>query len=130
MLSIPILIGLLVLPVIAVQRRGVDFRWVGAYVLLLCAFTYWAYANDKRRAQAGQWRWPENLLHLLELLGGWPAAFLAQRWLRHKCSKPSYQVTFWLIVLIHQFFAFDSLHNWQLSRAALSRLAAISDHHR
>jgi hypothetical protein len=38
-----------------------------------------------------------------------------------KCSKRSYQVVFWLIVLAYQFAAFDSLHNWQLSRAALNR---------
>ena len=31
-------------------------------------------------------------LHTLELIGGWPAAFLAQRWLRHKCSKRSFQM--------------------------------------
>jgi len=44
--------------------------------------------------------------------------------LRHKCSKGSYQVVFWLIVLAYQFAAFDSLQNWQLSRAALARLEA------
>jgi len=41
-------------------------------------------------------------LHLLELLGGWPGAFLAQRRLRHKCSKRRYQFVFWLIVLAYQ----------------------------
>ncbi|HSH15989.1 MAG TPA: DUF1294 domain-containing protein [Verrucomicrobiae bacterium] len=50
----------------------------------------------------------EANLHLLELLGGWPAALLAQRRLRHKCSKGSYQFMFWLIVLGHQFVAGDS----------------------
>ena len=117
-MSFLILIGLLVLPVIAGQRQGVDFRWA-AYPIVLSALTYWAYASDKRRAQKGEWRWPEAWLHLLELLGGWPGAFLAQRRLRHKCSKGSYQFMFWLIVLIYQFVAFDSLQNWQLSRAAL-----------
>ena len=63
----------------------------------------------------------EAQLHLLELLGGWPGALLAQRRLRHKCSKRSYQIVFWLIVLAYQFAAMDSLQNWQLSRAALSR---------
>jgi uncharacterized membrane protein YsdA (DUF1294 family) len=120
-LNVLILAGLLVLPAIAGQRVGVDFRWVGAYGLLLSGLTYWTYAVDKRRAEERKWRVPEARLHLLELLGGWPGAFLAQRRLRHKCSKGSYQMVFWLIVLAYQFLAFDSLHNWQLSRATLNR---------
>jgi len=122
--------GLLVLPAIALQRRAVDFLWAGVYMLVLGAVTYWAYALDKRRARDKAWRLSEGWLHLLELLGGWPGAFLAQRRLRHKCSKGSYQVVFWLIVLAYQFAAFDSLQNWQLSRAALNRLEAASEHRR
>ena len=125
-----ILAILLVLPVIAGRRWGVDFRCAGAYAVLLSALTYWAYAVDKRRAEEREWRVPEARLHLLELLGGWPGAFLAQRRLRHKCSKGSYQAVFWLIVLAYQFAAFDSLQNWQLSRAALDRLEAASGHRR
>jgi uncharacterized membrane protein YsdA (DUF1294 family) len=128
--SILVLIGLLVLPVIAGQRFGAVSQWVGAYGVLLNALTYWAYAVDKRRAEEREWRVPEARLHLLELLGGWPGAFLAQRRLRHKCSKGSYQVVFWLIVLAYQFAAFDSLQNWELSRAALNRLKTTSVHRR
>jgi uncharacterized membrane protein YsdA (DUF1294 family) len=126
-LNVLILASLLVLPVIAGQRCGVDFQWVGAYGVLLSALTYWAYAVDKRRAEEREWRVAEARLHLLELLGGWPGAFLAQRRLRHKCSKGSYQAVFWLIVLVYQFVAFDSLQNWQLSRAALNRIEATSE---
>jgi len=129
-MSILVLIGLLVLPVIAGQQFGEVSQWVGAHGVLLSALTYWAYAADKRRAEEREWRVPEARLHLLELLGGWPGAFLAQRRLRHKCSKGSYQVVFWLIVLAYQFAAFDSLRNWQLSRAALDRLEATSGHRR
>ncbi len=129
-LNVLMLVSLLVLPAIALQRRAADFRWVGGYVLVLGALAYGAYALDKRRARAKEWRLSEAGLHLLELLGGWPGAFLAQRRLRHKCSKGSYQVVFWLIVLVYQFVAFDSLQNWQLSRAALNRLEATSEHRR
>lgn len=129
-LSVLSLVCLLVLPVISLQRRAVDFRWVGAYMLVVSALAYGAYAVDKRRARAKERRLPETGLHLLELLGGWPGAFLAQRRLRHKCSKGSYQVMFWLIVLAYQFAAFDSLQNWQLSRATLARLEATSGHRR
>jgi uncharacterized membrane protein YsdA (DUF1294 family) len=53
----------------------------------------------------------------LELAGGWPGAFLAQRRLRHKCSKVSYQITFWLIVSLHIYVATDYLLGWRLVHA-------------
>jgi uncharacterized membrane protein YsdA (DUF1294 family) len=56
---------------------------------------------DKRRAMRGEWRIREATLHLVELLGGWPGSFLAQRVLRHKWRKTSYVVTFWTIVAVH-----------------------------
>lgn len=113
-----VLLGLLVLPTLAVQRVGGLFLWVGAYAALLSALTYWVYARDKKRAKQGEWRIPEIQLHLLELLGGWPGAFLGQQRLRHKSAKRSYQFVFWIIVLLYQFAAFDFLYNWQLARAA------------
>jgi uncharacterized membrane protein YsdA (DUF1294 family)/cold shock CspA family protein len=128
--TVLILIVLLVLPVIALHWRAADFRWVGAYMLAMGALTYGAYALDKQRARAKEWRLSEAGLHLLELLGGWPGAFLAQRRLRHKCSKPDYQFVFWLIVLAYQFAAFDSLQAWQLSRAVLDLLEHMSQHRR
>ena len=120
MMAIPLIIlaGLLSLPVIAALRLGLDHRWVAAYALVLSGASYWIYAVDKRRAQAGEWRVPESQLHLLELLGGWPGAFLAQRRLRHKCSKRSFQCVFWLIVLAYQLAALDSLQNWRFARDA------------
>jgi uncharacterized membrane protein YsdA (DUF1294 family) len=59
---------------------------------------------------------PEAKLHIMELLGGWPGAFLAQRRFRHKCSKVSYQVVFWVIALTNQLVAFDSLQGWKWMR--------------
>ena len=93
---------------------------------LISLVAMWVYAVDKRRAQAKEWRVSEKLLHLHELLGGWPGAFLAQRRYRHKCSKGSYQFMFWLIVLSYQFLAFDSLQNWQLSRKVSAQLEAVA----
>ena len=60
---------------------------------------YW---HDKQQARTGQWRTPENVLHGVELLGGWPGALVAQQVFRHKTRKVSYQVFFWLIVALHQ----------------------------
>ncbi len=76
-------------------------RYVAGWVLLISLATFVAYASDKRRAKTGRWRIPENTLHLLSLIGGWPGALLAQRLLRHKNRKPSFQTVFWLSVLLH-----------------------------
>ena len=72
----------------------------GVYLCMsLVAFAL--YAADKRRAVRGQWRISEATLHLVELLGGWPGALVAQRALRHKRQKRRYLVIFWLIVAAH-----------------------------
>jgi len=60
-----------------------------------------AYSRDKRAARLGTWRIPERRLHLLEMLGGWPGAFLAQLFYRHKSRKIKYQIVFWMIVASH-----------------------------
>jgi uncharacterized membrane protein YsdA (DUF1294 family) len=130
MLSLLVVAGLLALPVHAVQRLGPSFHWLGIVALVLSALAYWAYAVDKRRAEEGLWRIPEAHLHLLEMLGGWPGAFLAQRRLRHKCSKGSYQLMFWSIVLAYQFAAYDSIHSWRYTHAALNYIERHSDHRR
>jgi uncharacterized membrane protein YsdA (DUF1294 family)/cold shock CspA family protein len=125
-LALLVLMVLLVLPAIALYRSAADFRWVGAYVLVIGAVSYGSYALDKRRARAKEWRISEAGLHVTELLGGWPGAFIAQRRLRHKVSKRGYQFVFWLIVLAYQFAAFDSLQHWQWSKTALDRIERIS----
>lgn len=69
--------------------------------LAVSAITFVVYALDKHAAQTGRWRTPESTLHLLELAGGWPGAWVAQQLLRHKSRKPGYRVVFWLMVLLH-----------------------------
>lgn len=68
---------------------------------LLNGVTFFAYARDKNAAQRGAWRTREQTLHLLALLGGWPAAWWAQQWLRHKSRKPSFRAAYWGTVLLH-----------------------------
>lgn len=65
----------------------------------LAAFS--AYALDKSAAQSGRWRTRESTLHLLGLLGGWPGALVAQKLLRHKTRKRSFQLIFWSSVLLN-----------------------------
>lgn len=64
----------------------------------------------------------EGSLHLAEILGGWPGAFLAQRRLRHKCSKAGYQLVFRMIVLVYQIAAVDVMLDQRLSRAVIGFL--------
>lgn len=71
--------------------------------LTLSIFTYLSYWLDKRKAQSGSWRTPESTLQLLSLLGGWPGALLAQRYLRHKSQKKSFLWQFWLTVVLNVF---------------------------
>jgi uncharacterized membrane protein YsdA (DUF1294 family) len=113
LLAVLFLTCFLILPSIALARSDLNPRWVFGYAVAISAFTFWTYAIDKRRAIDQVWRTPENTLHLFELLGGWPGAYLAQRKRRHKCSKASYQFVFWLIVLAYQYAAIDSLLNWR-----------------
>ncbi len=112
-----ILAALLVLPMIALCRFPVDWRWLTGYFAAINILTYGVYVFDKHRARNKGWRIPEKRMHLLELLGGWPAAFVAQRHFRHKSSKGSYQLTFWMIVVIYQWVAFDSINHWRYSQA-------------
>lgn len=93
--------------------------WIAGGVATASLVAYLLYAADKRRAQTpGAARTPEAVLHLWELLGGWPGALLAQRRLRHKNAKITYQFAFWLIVLAHQTAAIDALLGWRLLAAA------------
>jgi uncharacterized membrane protein YsdA (DUF1294 family)/cold shock CspA family protein len=75
---------LLILPLFALLWLPVAW-WMGSGAMaIVSAITYAMYAHDKQQAVSGGWRVTESWLHLAELLGGWPGAFLAQRRLRHR----------------------------------------------
>jgi uncharacterized membrane protein YsdA (DUF1294 family)/cold shock CspA family protein len=74
---------------------------VPAALAALNLLTYGAYWLDKSAARAGAQRTPESHLHLLALLGGWPAALIAQRLLRHKSLKQPFLTLFWITVVIN-----------------------------
>ncbi|WLH15336.1 DUF1294 domain-containing protein [Pseudomonas hefeiensis] len=88
--------------------RAVSWVPLTAYglVSMVAFLLYW---SDKRKARTDAWRTPENVLHAVELAGGWPGALLAQQVFRHKTRKVSFQVVFWFIVLLHQVFWIDQL---------------------
>ena len=120
--AIFLLVGLLILPSLAVIRLTPSIvpRVVWGYALALSVVAYLVNCHDKRQAESGGQRTPESTLHLIEFMGGWPGAFLAQRALRHKTAKTSYRISFWTIVASHEAVAFDFLQQWRFVRAAIS----------
>lgn len=61
------------------------------FIVIMNVMTYWFYAQDKESAKLGKRRVPEQTLHVLAFLGGWPAAWLAQQRLRHKTQKQPFR---------------------------------------
>lgn len=96
------LAGLIVF-VMGVYNKQPDLAFKGmlANYIYMSIATFGVYFYDKRQARLNLWRTPEAQLHYLELFGGWIGAFLAQVFLRHKSSKASFQVVYWLIVFFH-----------------------------
>lgn len=76
------------------------FAVLGFY-LVASAVAFISYAFDKSAARNDQWRTPESTLHLFALVGGWPGALVAQRLLRHKSKKQSFQIVFWFTVALN-----------------------------
>ena len=75
--------------------------WTVAALAGLNLATLWVYAADKNAARRGQWRIAEKQLHLLSVLGGWPAAWLAQQNMRHKSSKTAFRAIYWATIVLH-----------------------------
>jgi uncharacterized membrane protein YsdA (DUF1294 family)/cold shock CspA family protein len=65
------------------------------------AVAFLVYAADKSAARKNAWRTPENTLHILGLVGGWPGALVARQVCRHKSKKESFRKTFWATVLLN-----------------------------
>ena len=72
------------------------------YFLVINAAAFVAFAVDKRRATLGEYRIPERTLLMLALMGGTPAAFLAQKLLSHKTRKEPFR-TYLLLIAVGQF---------------------------
>ena len=88
----------------AISLRGAwpwDLPVVLAGPLALNIATFFSYALDKTAAAQGRWRTPESTLHALAAAGGWPAAWLAQRALRHKSRKREFLAVYVLTVGLH-----------------------------
>jgi uncharacterized membrane protein YsdA (DUF1294 family)/cold shock CspA family protein len=127
LVPVGILAALLIAPGGAIWRLAPPAvaPWLAGWVVLASAITFGLYAWDKRRARHGAGRTAEIFLHLWEFLGGWPGGFLAQRLLRHKSAKFSYQLVFWLIIAVHQYAAIDWMLHWRLCAQIRSWVTAL-----
>jgi len=86
--------------VLAVAVWGAS-PWFASAYLGMSAITFGIYAWDKQAAIDGAWRTRESTLQAAALLGGWPGAVFAQQLLRHKNRKASFQLVFWLVVIVN-----------------------------
>lgn len=71
-----------------------------SYFIAVNVVTFGLYLYDKTIAGWEVLRVPENALHLFELVGGTPFAFLAQRILHHKTQKTRYRIVFWSLAVL------------------------------
>ena len=72
-----------------------------ATYLGLSAATFLMYWKDKKAATEDCQRTPENTLHILAVLGGWPGALIGQQKLRHKTKKVSFRIVLWSTIFIN-----------------------------
>lgn len=75
--------------------------WVFAIYGGVSIVSFALYWQDKRAAVEGTWRVPEEQLHLLGLVGGWPGGIVAQNLFRHKTQKEKFARNFWFTVMLN-----------------------------
>ena len=77
--------------------------WVPALYLGASIVTFVAYAVDKKAAVTAGWRRVAGgfVAGARRRSCGWPGAIVGQQVFRHKTVKSSFQVAFWLTVLLN-----------------------------
>jgi uncharacterized membrane protein YsdA (DUF1294 family)/cold shock CspA family protein len=106
--------------VLAVFLGRLPILVLGFYVVA-SVVAYAAYAWDKTAAEGRRRRTPEDTLHIFGLIGGWPGALIAQQQFRHKTSKTSFQVTFWVTVVLN-----CGTLGWFLTKSRAALLQSIT----
>ena len=76
--------------------------WLICYLLAINIITFAYYGYDKivAKTQINLWRVPEQTLHIITLIGGTPAALLAQKVMRHKTVKEEFRIIFWALIAL------------------------------
>lgn len=97
-----VVIALLFLVFVALSAFFTPLPLMIAFVyMVLSLLTFVFYWIDKQQAQRGGQRTPENTLHVLSVLGGWPGAVFAQQIFRHKTKKQSFRQVFWVTCAVN-----------------------------
>ncbi|WP_222942222.1 cold shock and DUF1294 domain-containing protein [Protaetiibacter sp. SSC-01] len=94
------IVGFVGIAFVVALIRPIPF-WVWVLYLGMSFATFVAYALDKRAAASEGWRLSEGSLLALGLACGWPGAIVAQQVVRHKTVKMSFQVVFWITVVVN-----------------------------
>lgn len=84
----------------AYQIHQLPIATIIIYLLVVNAITFLAYWKDKRAAINKTWRVAEAMLHSLMFAGGTAGALAGQKILRHKTRKRSFQMKFWLLLIL------------------------------
>lgn len=72
---------------------------IASWYLACSALSAFLFAMDKRAAQKGRWRTSEKTLLTVALIGGWPGAVMARKFLRHKNRKAGFNVKLYTAVV-------------------------------
>ncbi|NCD32859.1 MAG: DUF1294 domain-containing protein [Spartobacteria bacterium] len=95
--------GMTALICVAALTAGLIFSGLGrilSYLIAINVMTLVFYGYDKLIAGKKVVRIPEWILHGMAFAGGSPAAFAGQKIFRHKTIKRSFQIVYWLIVMV------------------------------
>lgn len=79
---------------------GLPLSLLVSWLISVNVVTFLVYGFDKMRAQGGGRRVPENVMHVLVLLGGCVGGLGGMVLFRHKTRKGSFQMVFWTIVVL------------------------------
>jgi uncharacterized membrane protein YsdA (DUF1294 family) len=79
-----------------IPALGLGWSWIMGVSLA----SFGTYGYDKSIAGRGVTRVPEVVLHLLTAVGGTIGSFAGMLVFRHKTQKKSFQLVFWVIVVI------------------------------
>lgn len=85
----------------ALAALGIIPVLLAVVYLVASGISYAMYFFDKSAATRNASRTPENSLHLIDLLGGWPGGLIAQQQFRHKTIKQPFQFLFWITALLN-----------------------------